>query len=165
MSLVQIGPERFDPAQGPPCHRCTARCCKYFALEIDTPQTRKQHDYIRWYLLHQHVAVWRQSGDWYLEVRTPCRHLKDDNSCGIYHTRPEICREYGWPDKDAPGEDPCEYFSVEGGYELFFDSAESFDAWSRPELEKRERRLAKRRERYREARGNAVPGTDTQAIA
>jgi len=143
--LVQIGPRTFDPTAGPPCHDCTARCCKYFALEIDPPRTPQDHDFIRWYLLHQHVVVWMQEKDWFLEVRTPCRHLQSDNSCGIYHTRPQICRDYGWPEKDKPAEDPCEYFTGEGGYDLFFDSAEAFDAWSRVELDRRERRLAKRR--------------------
>src|SRR5512147_2593750 len=57
------------PADGPPCHMCTARCCKYFALAIDTPVTPQDHDFIRWFLMHEHVVVWRQDGDWYLEVR------------------------------------------------------------------------------------------------
>jgi len=160
VSLVQVGSAPFDPEHGPPCHRCTARCCKYFALEIDPPRTPKEHDYIRWYLLHQHVVVWKQGREWFLEVRTPCRHLQPDNSCGIYESRPQICREYGWPDKDAPEEDPCEYFSPETGYDLFFDSAEAFDAWSRPALLKRERRLAERR-----ARAAARRSRDTKAIA
>ena len=148
MSLLQIGGGKFDPSQGPPCHQCTARCCKYFALEIDVPTTPKDHDTIRWYLLHEHVVVWVQDGDWYLEVQTRCKHLESDNKCAIYHSRPRICRDYGWPDADNP-EDPCEYFTGDGGYDLYFDSAEAFDRWSRPQLEKRAARLEKRRERYR----------------
>ena len=151
MRLVSIGPRTFDPSAGPPCHDCTAKCCKYFALEIDRPTTPKDHDHIRWYLLHQHVVVWVQSGDWFLEIRTPCRHLQPDNSCGIYHTRPQICRDYGWP--EVAGEDePCEYFTGDGGYDLFFDSAEAFDAWSRVALEKRAKRLANRRAAARAAK-------------
>lgn len=144
MPLVQIGAPTFDPAAGPPCHDCTAKCCKYFALEIDAPTTPKDHDNIRWYLLHEHVVVWVQDGDWYLEVRTPCRHLQADNSCGIYHTRPQICRDYGWPDEDNPDE-PCEYFTGDDGYDLFFESAAAFDVWSKIELDKRNKRLATRR--------------------
>jgi uncharacterized protein len=148
VSLVQIGAPRFDPKQGPPCHDCTARCCKYFALEIDRPVTPKDHDHLRWYLLHEHVVVWVQEGDWYLELRTPCKHLLPDNQCGIYETRPQICREYGWPDADSPDE-PCEYFTGDGGYDLFFDSAEAFDRWSIEQLRKRDERLARRRASYR----------------
>lgn len=159
MPLLKIGPGKFDPKSGPPCHLCTARCCKYFALEIDTPVTPEDHDSIRWYLLHEHVVVWVQDKAWYLEVRTPCRHLLADNRCAIYETRPRICREYGWPQADEPenAEEPCEYFSGEGGYDLFFDSAESFETWSAAALAKRAARLARRRERYRRARTEADP--------
>ncbi len=31
MTLVQLGPVRFDSRTGPPCHDCSAKCCKYFA--------------------------------------------------------------------------------------------------------------------------------------
>jgi hypothetical protein len=87
------------------------------------------------------VVVWVQDGDWYLEIRTPCRHLQADNSCGIYHSRPQICRDYGWPDADNPDE-PCEYFTGDDGYDLYFETAEAFDAWSRVALAKRAKRLA-----------------------
>jgi len=144
VTLVQLGPLKFDPKAGPPCHDCSAKCCKYFALQIDKPQTPKEHDNIRWYLLHEHIAVWVQDGDWYLEVRTPCKHLLPDNRCGVYHSRPAICREYGWPDKDNP-DDPCEYFTGNDGYDLLFETADAFAAWSKVELARREERLAKRR--------------------
>ena len=62
MRLVQLGPPKFDPQTGPPCHDCTAKCCKYFALEIDAPTKAKDHDNIRWYLLHEHIVVYRLDG-------------------------------------------------------------------------------------------------------
>lgn len=107
--------------------------------------TPRDHDQIRWYLLHENVSVWVQDGAWHLEVRVPCRHLEPDNRCGIYERRPDLCREYGWP------EGTCELFEDDLRYDLYFDSAEAFEAWSRRELEKRERRLARRRERARAA--------------
>ena len=142
---------KFDAKTGPPCHDCTAKCCKYFALQIDKPTTPKQHDHIRWYLLHEHIAVWAQGDDWFLEVRTPCRHLLPDNRCEIYHTRPQICREHGWPEAGVEDDHPCEYFSGEGGYDLHFETAEAFSAWSRVELQRREKRLAKRRKSAKRA--------------
>ena len=27
-------------------------------------------------------------------VHTQCQHLEENNRCGIYETRPDICREY-----------------------------------------------------------------------
>ncbi len=131
-----------DPKHGPPCHVCSALCCKYFALEIDRPVTPSDHDEIRWYLLHQNAVVWVEDGDWYLEVRNRCRHLQADNSCAIYETRPQICRDYGLPEKEGP----CEYFTQDVDYDLFFESAEKFEAWTVVNLEKRARRLARRRE-------------------
>ena len=157
VTLAQIGvPPRSeapstlpDPAQGPPCHLCSALCCKYFALEIDKPTTPQEHDEIRWYLLHQNVLVWVSEGDWYLEVQNVCRHLQPDRSCGIYETRPQICRDYGMPEIEGP----CEFFTQGVEYDLFFDTAEKFEAWSREELARRERRLDRRRQQYRRAKG------------
>ena len=140
-ALLPMIPGPPDPAHGPPCHLCSALCCKYFALEIDKPVTPSDHDEVRWYLLHQSTAVWVQDGDWYLEVRSVCGQLQADGSCGIYETRPQICRDYGVPEKEGP----CEFFTQDVKYDLFFESAEEFEAWSRVELEKRERRLARRR--------------------
>lgn len=135
--------------EAPPCQRCPARCCKYFALEIDRPTTPKDHDQIRWYLLHRDVVVWVQDGEWYLEVRNRCRELLDDDRCDIYETRPEVCREYGWPVGS------CEHYEEDLRFDHHFESAEQFEAWSKVELEKRERRLARRRERERRRRGRA----------
>jgi len=78
-----------------------AKCCKYFALPIDTPTRRKDFDYIRWYLLHGGASVFVESNTWYLLVHASCKHLQADNRCGIYETRPAICREYST--------DNCEY--------------------------------------------------------
>jgi Fe-S-cluster containining protein len=112
------------PEDGGPCHLCTASCCRYFALEIDKPASKRDYDHIRWYLMHEGVVVWVQDDDWYLEVRTTCRHLRHDNTCGIYETRPQICRDYG-----LPGDDPCEYFTQDLEYDLFFANDAEFDAW------------------------------------
>jgi Fe-S-cluster containining protein len=119
---------------GPPCHLCTARCCKYFALQIDKPKTREEYDHIRWYLMHEGIAVWKDDGDWYLEIRTVCKLLQPDYSCGIYETRPQICREYGSADE------PCEYFTDHLRYDLYFDSDDKFAEWAEAQLAKRKGR-------------------------
>ncbi len=76
------------------CEYCTAKCCHYFALPIDAPTSRKDFEYIRWYLMHDRATVFREEDDWYLLVHTTCKHLQPDNRCGVYETRPDICREY-----------------------------------------------------------------------
>ena len=83
------------------CDYCSAKCCKYFSLSIDRPDTAADFDYLRWYLLHEHATVFVEDDDWYLLVHTKCKQLQPDNRCGIYETRPKICRDYTT--------DPCEY--------------------------------------------------------
>jgi Fe-S-cluster containining protein len=88
-------PRREDLAPGEClCTYCTAKCCRYFALPIDTPETWEDFEYIRWFLLHDRAAIFTEEKSWYLLVYTRCKHLRDDNLCGIYDTRPQVCREY-----------------------------------------------------------------------
>lgn len=133
-------PKRPKAKDGPPCHMCSARCCKYFALPIDKPKSKADYEYVRWYLMHEGIAVWVDDGDWYLEVRTVCKHLQADYRCGIYETRPNVCREYGMPE-----DGPCEYFTDDLEYDLYFDNDETFAAWAQERLEKKRRKKLKRK--------------------
>ncbi|MEZ5362748.1 MAG: hypothetical protein R2748_10530 [Bryobacterales bacterium] len=54
------------------------------------PKTKRDFDHIRWYLMHERRGRMGARRDWYLEVRTTCRHLQQDNTCGIYGTRPQM---------------------------------------------------------------------------
>jgi Fe-S-cluster containining protein len=112
----RIKPRREDVK--PPanlCDHCTAKCCRYFALPIDTPEDWRDFEYIRWYLLHDRATVFIDDGDWYLMVHTTCKHLQSDHRCGIYDTRPQICREYST--------DNCEY-EDDWTYERYFETPE-----------------------------------------
>lgn len=102
------------------CDHCTAKCCRYFALPIDTPTTRKDFDYIRWYLLHGETGVFTEDDDWYLLVHAACQHLQPDNRCGIYQTRPQICRDYSTAD--------CEY-EDDYVYERYFETSEQVEEY------------------------------------
>ena len=97
------------------CDHCTAKCCRYFALPIDTPDSREEFEYIRWYLLHEKASVFVEGETWYLLVHTVCRHLQDDYRCGIYETRPQICREYSTNE--------CE-FDDDWTYDKYFETPE-----------------------------------------
>jgi len=83
------------------CDYCTGKCCRYFSLPIDQPNTWDDYDAIRWYLAHGQTIVYVHDEQWYLMVLTPCQYLLPDNRCGIYLNRPKICREYTT--------DSCEY--------------------------------------------------------
>ena len=97
------------------CDHCTARCCRYFAFPISKPKTWEDFDHMRWYLVHGNSAIFVDEGTWYILVYSDCQHLLPDNRCGIYETRPQICREYTTDD--------CE-FDNDTGYDQFFESAD-----------------------------------------
>jgi uncharacterized protein len=97
------------------CDHCTAKCCRYFALPIETPDTFREWEFVRWYLLHESASIFKEDDQWYLLIHTVCKHLQSDNRCGIYETRPIICREYTT--------DACEY-DDDWLYEQYLETAE-----------------------------------------
>ena len=103
------------------CEHCVGYCCRHIALPIDVPEEKSDFDDIRWYLLHEGVGVFVEDDEWYLQVNTACRHLQPDFRCGIYETRPQICRDYST--------DNCDYHSGDYGYQHHFLSAEHLDAY------------------------------------
>jgi len=105
------------------CEHCTAACCRYVALPIETPDTRSEFDDIRWYLLHENISVFVEDDEWYISMATPCRHLQADHRCGIYTTRPQICRKYTTEN--------CDYHSGDYGWEHHFTCPEHLDEYMR----------------------------------
>jgi hypothetical protein len=114
------------------CEHCTGLCCRYIALPIDRPQSAADFDDIRWYLLHENISVFVEDGDWYLYVQAVCRHLQPDYRCGIYATRPQICRDYGT--------DNCDYHSGDYGWEHHFTCPEHLDEYLADHPPRRPRR-------------------------
>lgn len=110
------------------CNQCSALCCRYFVLEIDKPQTRRQFDDVRWYLIHENVFVFIEKKKWYLGFYSRCKHLQPDNRCGIYHTRPRICRKYSTQN--------CDYHGGEYDWEVLFSSAEQLQRYADQKLGK-----------------------------
>jgi Fe-S-cluster containining protein len=122
MTTMPTKPRREDLGPGESlCDHCTAKCCRYFALPIDTPTTRRDFDFLRWFLLHDRASVFVEDETWYLLVHTTCKHLQPDNRCGIYETRPQICREYST--------DNCEY-ADDWVYERYFESPEQVEEYT-----------------------------------
>ena len=107
-------PRREDvPKDANLCDYCTAKCCQYIALPIDTPTEWKDFDYLRWYLAHGEISIFVDDGNWYIMMHKTCNHLQPDNRCGIYEDRPQICRTYTTDD--------CEY-DDEYTYEKIFET-------------------------------------------
>jgi hypothetical protein len=103
------------------CEHCTGVCCRYIALPIDTPDSAEEFDYLRWYLIHRGVSIFVEDDDWYICFQTTCQHLQADNRCGIYLTRPQICRSYST--------DNCDYHSGDYGWQEHFTAPEHLDAY------------------------------------
>ena len=104
-----------------PCTECPAKCCKYFALQIDTPRTKEEFENIRWYLAHEAVTVFIERRKWYLELRNKCKYITKNNQCGIYEKRPQVCAEHS--------ASSCEHRYDEFDHSHLFTSLEEFDAY------------------------------------
>lgn len=106
------------------CQKCSGKCCRYFALPIDTPEDWDDFDDIRWYLCHKDVTIFVEDGDWYLNVKNTCRYLSEkDFRCQNYELRPHICRKYHTDNCDLTGDDY--------GYELHFTNDKQMEEYMR----------------------------------
>jgi Fe-S-cluster containining protein len=123
------------------CEHCTAACCRYLALPLDEPESARDFDDIRWYLMHAGVAVFVEDGDWYVQVQTDCSNLLPDNRCGVYETRPKICREYKAED--------CDYSCGGYTYDLLLQCPEDLEQYLERKRAKKNGRRAKRKKTTR----------------
>lgn len=139
------------------CDQCVALCCRYFAFEIDRPETKRDFGDLRWYLLHEDTIIFVEDARWFVQINRPCKALLPDNRCGIYENRPSICREYTTKDCDWHGDDY--------GYDHLFTEAEQIERFAREYLAQRRRRRRRAAAR-RTARGTAPakprPATKTR---
>ncbi len=119
-------PHREDlPTDANLCEYCTAKCCRYFALPIEIPEDWADFEFMRWYLLHDRATVFVEDESWYILVHTKCKFLGEDNRCGIYDTRPQICRDYTT--------DKCEY-EDDWVYDLYFETPEQIEQYAEATL-------------------------------
>lgn len=104
-----------------PCKKCDARCCKYFALQIDTPKAKDEFENIRWYIAHKGVSIYVDKRKWFMEIKNKCAFLGDDNKCTIYDKRPLICREHSTKD--------CEFIAGDFEHDHVFNKVKEFDEY------------------------------------
>lgn len=88
-------PKRSDlPPDANLCGHCTGKCCRYVSISISKPKTWTDFDALRWYLTRRQVNVYSENGHWYVMVVEDCENLLPDNRCGIYESRPQVCRDH-----------------------------------------------------------------------
>ena len=103
-----------------PCQGCSL-CCRYVALEIDTPEDQNDFDQIKWFLVHKNVWGFIDHDDsWNLQFNTPCEKL-EGHLCGIYKTRPQICRDYSTEN--------CERYGEGNSFKILWKSMEDFEEY------------------------------------
>jgi len=116
------------------CDYCTGKCCRYFALPIETPETFKDFEYLRWYMLHGRVSIFVDDEEWYLMVHNECQNLMQDHRCGDYENRPQICRDYTT--------DNCEY-DDDTCYEKYFETPEQIQEYAEALFPRKRRQRVK----------------------
>lgn len=136
----------FSLASDHPCFDC-AQCCKYVAIEIDAPTTNQEYDYLLWYLVHPGISVFVDwEGAWFVKFDSRCTHLQPNGMCGIYETRPVICREFDFRD--------CErHLKDEPADKWLFESADAFVAWFAKQRPKAYQRFRAYQAQHRKKRG------------
>ena len=111
--LIPAGKVKITPENK--CSFCKgSTCCTYFTHQIDTPRSMDDFDMLLWQVSHVNTQAYRDEDGWFLLVNSTCSHLEPDGRCGIYATRPQICREHSNDDCEFDG--PC----GAGDFELFF---------------------------------------------
>jgi hypothetical protein len=97
------------------CSFCKgSTCCTYFTHQIDTPRSMADFDMLLWQVSHVNTQAYRDEDGWFLLVNSSCTHLEPGGRCGIYETRPQICRDHENDDCEFDG--PC----GADDFELFF---------------------------------------------
>jgi Fe-S-cluster containining protein len=99
LPVVQARPEPVS------CTSC-GRCCTYVGVGINSPSRPRYATDILWYLYHENVSVYRDGdGEWSVHFESRCRNLGADLLCGVYPTRPHICRTFD--DRTCEVNDPA----------------------------------------------------------
>jgi Fe-S-cluster containining protein len=121
------------------CSACKgSTCCTYITQQIDTPRSKRDFSNLLWQVSHRGVHAFRDEGVWYLLFEGRCTHLLPDGRCGIYETRPHVCRKHSndYCELDAPREE---------GFELHFHNYDEllkyckkkFKHWDKPKSEQK----------------------------
>ncbi len=100
---------RQDTRKEVSCTVC-ALCCTYVAIEINPPNSVPRATELLWYLYHEGVSLYENDGEWMVQFETRCMNLLEDNRCGVYETRPHICREYSEKECEVNTEDDGQTF-------------------------------------------------------
>lgn len=116
------------------CTQCTrALCCRYITAPLDTPRSMRDYDNLLWMVSHRGVRIYRDCEGWGVQTMNSCEHVLPGGGCGIYDTRPIVCREHS--------NDDCEFVRGEDDSVLEFNSHAELDAWCRKRFKRWDQRF------------------------
>lgn len=130
-----------EQAKLTPENKCTfckgSTCCTYFTHQIDTPRAIEDFDLLLWQIAHVNTQVYKDSDGWFLLVNNRCTHLMPGGLCGIYESRPQVCRDHS--------HDDCEFDGPAGAddFELFFPDYDALLKYCRKRFKRWDRRFSK----------------------
>lgn len=112
------------------CSFCSRTiCCTYTTQEIETPRSVDDFDHLLWQMAHTNMQAYKDEDGWFLLINNRCQFLLADGGCGIYETRPQVCRDYS--------NDFCEYDApAEEGFEYFFENYAALDEYCQKRFKK-----------------------------
>jgi Fe-S-cluster containining protein len=114
-ALPVISEPRAHNSKLPSTPTCTScgLCCSYVAIEVDSPVTVKQATQLLWYVYHEGISLYVNDDDWMVQFDSTCIHLQPDYRCGVYETRPHICREFSEQDCEVnTGDDGRTFYTA-----------------------------------------------------
>ncbi|MFK7734269.1 MAG: YkgJ family cysteine cluster protein [Pseudomonadales bacterium] len=116
------------------CGQCSkSLCCRYITVPIDSPRSMREYDNLLWMVSHRGVRVYRDVDGWGIQTMNSCEHLLPGGGCGIYDTRPIVCREHS--------NDDCEFVREEDDSVLEFNSHASLDEYCRQKFKSWDKRF------------------------
>lgn len=135
VSAKTQAPKELDSSNK--CASCNgSKCCQYSTVSIETPRSIREFDNLLWHVSHHHTHAFKDVDGWYLLFYAQCQHLLSNGFCGIYQTRPFVCREHT--------NDECEYdLEIDEGSELYFKNHEELDQYCRKRFKSWDKRFEK----------------------
>jgi len=117
------------------CSSCKKSiCCNSINQPIPKPKTLEDFDHLLWQISHENINIFKDADGWFMHIYTNCSHLQPGGVCGIYDTRPWVCREY---DNDF-----CELDeSIPEASELFFETHKQFEKYCRKRFKRWDKRF------------------------
>lgn len=117
------------------CSFCVGtKCCVYITQEMETPRSIADFDHMMWQLAHQDIEIYKDEDGWFLIAMNKCQFLQKNGGCGIYETRPQICRDYS--------NDFCEFDEpADIHFEYYFKTYQELDDYCRKRFKKWDQRF------------------------